>query len=57
MRIRLDRVKQLLEETELSLIEIAERTGFRHAEYLNVAFKKQTGTTPGSFRRNQKRSR
>ncbi|WP_417393547.1 XylR family transcriptional regulator [Gimesia sp.] len=57
MRIRLDRVKQLLEETELSLIEIAERTGFRHAEYLNVAFKKQTGTTPGSFRRNQKRTR
>ncbi|HBL42255.1 XylR family transcriptional regulator [Gimesia sp.] len=57
MRIRLDRVKQLLEETELSLIEIAERTGFRHAEYLNVAFKKQTGTTPGSFRRTQKRTR
>ncbi|QDT77111.1 Xylose operon regulatory protein [Gimesia maris] len=57
MRIRLDRVKQLLEETELSLIEIAERTGFRHAEYLNVAFKKQTGTTPGQFRRGQKRTR
>ena len=53
MRIRLDRVKQLLEETELSLIEIAERTGFRHAEYLNVAFKKQAGTTPGQFRRGQ----
>ncbi|MCA9007909.1 MAG: substrate-binding domain-containing protein, partial [Planctomycetaceae bacterium] len=57
MRIRLDRVKQLLEETELSLIEIAERTGFRHAEYLNVAFKKQTGTTPGTYRRNLKRTR
>ncbi|MCA9017560.1 MAG: substrate-binding domain-containing protein [Planctomycetaceae bacterium] len=57
MRIRLDRVKQLLEETDLSLIEIAERTGFRHPEYLNVAFKKQTGTTPGSFRRKQKQTR
>lgn len=54
MRIRLDRVKQLLEETELPLIEIASRTGFRHSEYLNVAFKKQTGTTPGQFRRQQK---
>jgi len=52
MRIRLDRVKQLLTETDLSLIQIAERTGFRHPEYLNVAFKKQTGTTPGTFRRN-----
>ncbi|WP_339728890.1 XylR family transcriptional regulator [uncultured Gimesia sp.] len=57
MRIRLDRVKQLLEETDLSLTAIAERTGFRHPEYLNVAFKKQTGTTPGTFRREQKRSR
>jgi len=54
MRIRLDRVKQLLEETDLSLIEIAERTGFRHSEYLNVTFKKQTGITPGTYRRNQK---
>ncbi len=53
VRIRLDRVKQLLEETDLSLIQIAERTGFQHPEYLNVAFKKQTGITPGSFRRNQ----
>lgn len=52
MRIRLDRVKQLLTETDLSLIQIAERTGFQHPEYLNVAFKKQTGTTPGTFRRN-----
>lgn len=54
MRIRIDRVKQLLEETDLSLIEIAERTGFQHPEYLNVAFKKQTGITPGVYRRNQK---
>lgn len=53
MRIRLDRVKQLLTETDLSLIQIAERTGFRHPEYLNVAFKKQTGITPGNFRRDQ----
>jgi len=53
MRIRLDRVKQLLEETDLSLIQIAERTGFQHPEYLNVTFKKQTGITPGTYRRNQ----
>ncbi len=57
MRIRLDRVRQLLEETDLSLIQIAERTGFRHPEYLNVAFKKQTGITPGKFRRDQKHTR
>lgn len=54
MRIRLDRVKQLLTETDLSLIQIAERTGFQHPEYLNVAFKKLTDTTPGTYRRTQK---
>lgn len=54
MRIRLDRVKRLLEETDLSLSQIAERTGFQHPEYLNVAFKKQTNITPGTYRRKQK---
>jgi LacI family transcriptional regulator len=51
-RLRMDRVKQLLVETSLPLQTIAQRTGFRHAEYLAVAFKRFTRNTPGQFRRN-----
>ena len=37
-RVRMNRVKELLTETELSLAEIAERTGFEHVEYLSADF-------------------
>lgn len=49
-RLRIDRVKQFLKETELSLSEIAARTGFKHEEYLSVAFKKEVGIPPSKFR-------
>jgi LacI family transcriptional regulator len=49
-RLRIDRVKQLLAETDLSLSEIASRTGFQHDEYMTVAFKKQVGMPPSKFR-------
>lgn len=47
---RLRTVKSLLVDTDLTLYQIAEAAGFRHAEYLNVAFKRQTGMTPGRYR-------
>ena len=50
VRQRIARVQQLLSETELPLREIANRTGFEHAEYLSVAFKQATGQTPSQFR-------
>lgn len=50
-RLRIDRVKQLLIETDLPLSEIAERTGYQHDEYLSVAFRKATGIPPSRFRR------
>ena len=50
LRVRLDRVKQLLADTDLKLAEIANRAGFEHTEYLSVAFKRETGSTPGNFR-------
>jgi LacI family transcriptional regulator len=50
LRFRIDRVKQLLAETEHSLERIAALAGFDHPEYLSVAFKRETGTTPGRFR-------
>jgi LacI family transcriptional regulator len=50
LRFRIDRVKQLLAETDHSLEQIAALAGFEHPEYMSVAFKRETATTPGKFR-------
>ncbi len=50
LRARLDRIKQLLAETEMPLKQIAIKVGFEHPEYLNVIFKERTGQTPGQYR-------
>jgi LacI family transcriptional regulator len=49
-RVRMNRVKELLTETGLTLAEIAERTGFEHVEYLSAAFKKKVGLPPNRYR-------
>lgn len=51
VRARVERVKALLRQTALPLEEIAAETGFDHPEYLSVVFRRETGMTPGSFRR------
>jgi len=51
IEMRIQRVKQLLTETELSLTSIAERAGFSYAEYLSTVFRRETGRTPSSYRR------
>ena len=51
LRVKLARARQLLATTDLSLSEVAGRCGFRHTEYLSVAFKRQFGIPPGQFRR------
>ncbi len=50
MKARIRRVKELINETELPLYIIAERTGFEHMEYLSVAFKREEGLSPSEFR-------
>ena len=50
-RVQLNRVKDLLAGTGLALAEIAGRAGFRHTEDLRVAFKRETGMTPGEYRK------
>lgn len=49
-RLRIDRIKRLLVETDLALSEIAVRTGFQHDEYMTVAFKKAVGMPPRNYR-------
>lgn len=51
VRLRIDRVRQLLRETDLSLSEIASLSGFTHVEYLSVAFKREVGQTPREYRK------
>ncbi|MEO6004615.1 MAG: DNA-binding transcriptional regulator [Opitutus sp.] len=50
-RVQLARVKELLLETDLPLKTIAGMTGFEHLEYMSVVFKRQTGESPGQFRK------
>lgn len=50
VRVRLNRVKQLLTESDFPLSLIAEKTGFEHTEYLSRIFRKKMRTTPSRFR-------
>lgn len=50
LRARLSRVMAMLAGTDLSIAQIAERSGFEHAEYLSVAFRREHGETPTSWR-------
>ncbi len=50
VRVQLERVKQLLLETDLPLAAIADRTGYKHVEYMTVVFKRVVGQPPSAFR-------
>lgn len=50
-RAHVDVAKGLLEGTSLSLVEVAQRSGFTSAALLNVAFQLELGMTPGLYRR------
>ncbi len=45
------RVKQLLRETTMTLEQITPLTGYSHKESLCAVFKRETGETPGEYRR------
>lgn len=51
VRVQIERARQLLAGTDLPLKAIATRLGIRHAEYLNVLFRRMTGQAPGAYRR------
>jgi LacI family transcriptional regulator len=50
-RARVERAKGLLQSTRASLPDIAKQSGFSTAALLSVAFKRETGMPPGSYRR------
>lgn len=49
--LRLQQVTLLLQETDLSLDEIAARCGFKYTSYLIRVYRKYYGRTPGEMRR------
>ena len=56
VHVRLARAKQLLSRTDLPLMDVAIRAGFRHQEYMGAVFKARLGTTPARFRASTTRS-
>lgn len=49
-RVRLQRVRELLANSEFSMRQIAEQTGFASAQYLHQVFRQHEGVTPGEYR-------
>ena len=49
-RVRIERGRELLSETEMTLPQIAQATGFCHQAHFGAVFKSQTGMTPSQFR-------
>ncbi|MGX1776932.1 helix-turn-helix domain-containing protein [Nocardia brasiliensis] len=52
LRLRVDAVKRLLRDTELSIEQIAPRCGFGSAGALSTAFLRYTGVRPSVYRKN-----
>ena len=50
-----DAIQRFLTETDFTLAHIAELLGFGHAERLSHLFRRQTGITPGEFRKSSSR--
>lgn len=57
LRLRLNRTRELLLDTDWTLAQIAARSGFKHSEYLHAFFTQKMGLTPGKFRARARTSR
>ena len=54
MRLRINRAKEFLEDTDLSVAEIGKRIGYAEAKYFVHVFKHHVGTTPLQYRKRRK---
>lgn len=50
LRCRVDRAKQLLLESDLTLPQVAMASGFASASYFSTAFRRTVSVTPGEYR-------
>lgn len=53
--IRMQKARELLEQTTLKTYEIAQRVGFSDPHYFSISFKKATGKTPTEYAREKRR--
>jgi LacI family transcriptional regulator len=51
-KVRIDRAAELINKSDLTISEIAERSGFANLYYFSSAFKKYHGISPKQYRRN-----
>ena len=54
-RTRMEKAKELLENTTMKNYEIAEKVGFSDPHYFGISFKKMTGCTPTEYARENRR--
>lgn len=52
---RMERAKQLLAETDLSVAEIADKVGYSTSRYFSTRFKAKTGDSPLAYRRSHRK--
>jgi LacI family transcriptional regulator len=55
LRVRIERAKMLLSTSDLAVSLVARKSGFSSPEYFARAFRRQTGTTPRTYRRQRRR--
>jgi transcriptional regulator GlxA family with amidase domain len=56
-RWRMTKAAELLRESDLSVLDVAERAGYRSEAAFNRAFKRHEGTAPARYRREQASAR
>lgn len=56
VEIRMQKARELLQETNLAVVDVAEKVGFNNISNFYRAFKKENGVTPNEFRNNQRQS-
>ncbi len=56
-RVRMDRARKLLAESTRSVAEVAATCGFANYSSFSVAFKRETGTSPRTYRRQSRSPR
>ena len=55
IRTRMEKAKELLENTTMKNYEIAEKVGFSDPHYFGISFKKMTGYTPTEYAREKRK--